>query len=357
MNRRRWNLVYLAAIAFLLKCFSFFPYAVEQYYSNGVYPYIGLTQRMLFGWIPFSIGDIFYALVTVYLLVKAFIFCKAAWRKQVGKKQWLIVFEKTLVFLLTVYVLFNALWGLNYDRPSMSKKLEIKLSKYSVSELQHVMQLLVGNLNALDSTALLYRQELNIKKRLFNETVKAYRDNDSLLPFLYYRKPSIKPSIYSYAGNYLGFSGYYNPFSGEAQVNTTIPAFAQPFVSCHEIGHQLGFAKENEANFAGFLAARLSGNPAFRYSVYFDMYAYALHELYRRDSIRAKEMHLQLKPQVKKDYADIQAFFTRYENPLEPVIRDLYGQYLKANEQPGGLRSYNQVVAMLIAYERKYGRL
>jgi hypothetical protein len=345
------------ALACLIKSFSFFPAEVERYYSNGVYPYIGLTQRILFGWIPFSIGDIFYAVVTLYLLYRAFTFSRAAWRKQVGKKQLLMAFEKSLAFILIVYVLFNGLWGLNYDRPPMTRKLEIKLSKYSVRELEHVMRLLVGKLNALDSTAVVYRRELNIKKRLFNETVKAYRDSEPLLPFLSFRRPSIKPSIYSYAGNYLGFSGYYNPFSGEAQVNTTIPAFAQPFVSCHEIGHQLGFAKEDEANFAGFLAARLSGNPAFRYSVYFDMYAYALHELYRRDSMSAKEMHLQLKPQVKKDYADIQAFFTRYENPLEPVIRDLYGQYLKANEQPGGLRSYNQVVAMLIAYERKYGRL
>jgi hypothetical protein len=345
------------AIAFLIKCFSFFPAAVEQYYANGVYPYIGSTQRVLFGWIPFSIGDVFYAAITIYLLYKAFIFCRAAWRKQVSKGQVIIAFEKTLAFILSVYVLFNALWGLNYDRPPMSRKLEIKLAKYSISDLKNVMRALVSKLNALDSTAVLYRADLRIKKRLFTETVKAYRDVDSLLPFLYLRRPSIKPSIYSYAGNYLGFSGYYNPFSGEAQVNTTIPAFAQPFVSCHEIGHQLGFAKEDEANFAGFLAARLSANPAFRYSVYFDMYAYALNELYHRDSSSARELHLQLKPQVKKDYADIQAFFSRHENPLEPVIRDLYGQYLKANEQPGGLRSYNQVVAMLIAYERKYGRL
>src|SRR5687768_14965936 len=112
--------------------------------------------------------------------------------------------------------------------------------------------------------------------------------------------PSIKPSFYSYAGNYLGFSGYYNPFSGEAQVNTTIPAFSQPFVSCHEIGHQLGFAKEDEANFAGFLSARKSPNPAFRYSVYFDMYGYALRDLFNRDSVSARQLHNQLDSQVRR---------------------------------------------------------
>jgi hypothetical protein len=204
---------------------------------------------------------------------------------------------------------------------------------------------------------MLNRKELSIKRQLFNESVASYQLTESGFPFLAYRTASLKPSIYSYLGNYLGFSGYYNPFSGEAQVNTTIPAFVQPFVSCHEIGHQLGFAKENEANFAGFLSARGSINPAFRYSVYFDMYSYALSELYRRDSTGAKQIHQSLDPQVRKDYATMQQFFGRFQNPVEPIIRALYGRYLKANDQPGGLRSYNQVVAMLVAYKRKYGDL
>jgi glucose-6-phosphate dehydrogenase assembly protein OpcA len=95
--------------------------------------------------------------------------------------------------------------------------------------------------------------------------------------------------LYSYAGNILGFEGYYNPFSGEGQVNTTVPVFEQPFVACHEIGHQVGYAKENEANFAGFLACRLHTSPVFRYSVYFDMYNYSINELYRNDSSRARQ--------------------------------------------------------------------
>ncbi len=69
--------------------------------------------------------------------------------------------------------------------------------------------------------------------------------------------------MYSYLGNYLGFTGYYNPFTGEAQVNTTVPLFVQPFTTCHEIGHQLGYAKENEANFAGYLAAKSSPDAGF----------------------------------------------------------------------------------------------
>jgi hypothetical protein len=51
----------------------------------------------------------------------------------------------------------------------------------------------------------------------------------------------------------------------------------------------------------------------------------------------------------------LQSFLKQYSNPIEPFIRSLYGNYLKANEQPQGLMSYNEVIAWLIAYYKKYG--
>jgi hypothetical protein len=45
----------------------------------------------------------------------------------------------------------------------------------------------------------------------------------------------------------------------------------------------------------------------------------------------------------------------KYRNPIEAIIDHLYGQYLKANNQPGGKLSYNEVVAWLIAYYKKFG--
>ena len=116
-------LLWLFVVTFLIKLFSFFPAAVEKYYANGAYPYIGMTLRLLFGWIPFSMGDILYAVVTIYLLRKCYRFCRAAFRKQVKRAHLVAAFEKTAIFLLWVYVLFNLLWGLNYDRPPIHQKM------------------------------------------------------------------------------------------------------------------------------------------------------------------------------------------------------------------------------------------
>ena len=165
----------------------------------------------------------------------------------------------------------------------------------------------------------------------------------------------MKPSLFSYLGNYLGFQGYYNPFSGEGQVNTTVPRFLEPYVTAHEIAHQLGYGKENEANFVGFLACRYYPSNAFRYSVYYDIYNYALGEVIRRDTALARSFQQKAHPQVIKDQKEFRDFYRRYRNPVEPIIMWGYGNFLKANNQPAGKRSYNEVVAWLIAYYKKFG--
>jgi len=86
------------------------------------------------------------------------------------------------------------------------------------------------------------------------------------------------------------------------------------------------------------------------------MYNYSINEFYRYDSIRAKQYLDALHPQVKKDYEELHRFFKRYKNPIEPIIMWVYGKYLQANNQPAGKRTYSEVIAFLIAYQRKFGK-
>lgn len=356
-NPAKSSWIILISSALLIKIFSFFPALVEKYYTNIAYRYISGTQRVLFGWIPFSLGDVFYFACLIYLLWQLFYFIKAIFKGRLLKRSWINAIQRLCYLCLVIYVSFNLLWGLNYNRPPMARKMGFPLERYSTESLKAVLENLVLKLNTFDSTARIYRTELKVKKSLFGEAIESYARVKNQYPALNYKFSSVKPSVFSYVGNYLGFTGYYNPFSGEAQANTTVPSFIQPFTTCHEIGHQLGYAKENEANFAGFLAARSSLNAAFRYSVYLDMYSYSIRELYLRDSAQVKVFTGKLNSHVTDDFQTIRQFYKKYENPIEPLIRALYANYLKANQQPSGMHSYNEVVAMLVAYYKRYGDL
>lgn len=353
---RKITWISLIVLAAGIKILSWYPGAVEAGYSRGIYPVIARLQRVLFGWIPFSIGDIFYLAALIYLLYGLLRLIRRLIRREVGR-EWLLRCTRQIVFvLLWVYVLFNGLWGLNYNRLGIAEQLGLEVRPYSTAELSDLTGVIVDQLNDMYTLSTTHPADISHNSSLRAGAVRAYDSLASRDSRFAYHSPSVKTSLFSIPGAYIGFGGYYNPFSGEAQVNTVNPLFTQPYTTCHEIGHQLGYAKENEANFIGFLAARNSPDPAFQYSVYFDMYLYSIRELYVRDSSLAKSLRARLNPGIRQDVLALQRFNRRYANPLEPYIWRLYGRYLRANQQPHGIVTYSEVTAWLIAYAKKNGR-
>ena len=353
---KSWSWVLLIALAIIIKFASTQPLWIEENYSTNIYPVISKIQRGVFGWIPFSIGDLFYSFLIIIIIFKTGQLIKTIYKKQFNRLYLLTGLKQIIFFFLFVYVFFYGLWGLNYSRQGITYQLGLEIKPYTVQDIDTITGILQGRLNFYAETASeKQRDSINRKQILFEKATEAYIYAANSYPFLKYNPPSIKPSIFSYAGNYLGFQGYYNPFSGEGQVNTTIPRMLEPFVTTHEIAHQLGYAKENEANFTAFLACRSYPSNVFRYSLYFDMFNYAASELFRKDSVLARKYKEGLHPQAKKDYKELSDFFKRNRNTVEPIITWMYGNYLQANNQPEGKRSYNQVVAFLIAYYKKFG--
>jgi hypothetical protein len=353
--RRKITWACLIVLAIGIKAFSWYPEAVEKYYSRGVYLFLARGQRLLFGWLPFSVGDILYGAAVVLLLYRLVRLIGELVRRQ-AERGWLLrLMRRTVFVLLWVYVLFNGLWGLNYNRLGIADEFVLKVRPYSNADLFEFMAVVAGELNALHDSAKVLRGGLEHASLLRAGAAAAY---DSLArpdPFFTYSSPSVKPSLFSYPGLYIGFAGYYNPFTGEAQVNTMDPPVSQPFTTCHEIGHQLGFAREDEADFVGFMAARSSTDPAFQYSLYLDLYRHGIRELYVQDSVLARTLGEKLAPGIREDLQEIKRFNGQHENPLESWIWNMYGRYLQANRQPEGTGAYSEMMACMIAYGKKWG--
>ena len=68
LGKSKTGWIILIALAAGIKILSLSPDAVEKYYSTGIYPVIARLERLLFGWLPFSVGDIFYTLAAIGLL-------------------------------------------------------------------------------------------------------------------------------------------------------------------------------------------------------------------------------------------------------------------------------------------------
>jgi hypothetical protein len=347
----------LVVIAVGIHIYSDNAIRVENQYSTGIYPAFSGILRYLFGWMPFSFGDIIYGAIILWLIWKFVRIIKAIFKRKTSWQNFASGWGRTLNILLVVYILFNLFWGINYNRVGIADQLQLKMDKYSQEDLKMINGILVEKVNAGKTVLVNENVKYPTNKELFTKVQHAYTNAEKIYPFLKYKPVSLKPSIWSWLGNYMGFTGYYNPFTGEAQVNTLVPKFLQPFTTSHEVAHQLGYAKEMEANFVGYLSATASADTLLHYSVYLDLFMYSNRNLFETDSVEAKKYRQQLIPDVMDDLKEWKRFNNKYRNPVEPVFRWIYGIYLRQNQQPQGVLSYDEVTGFIIAYYKKFGKI
>ncbi len=354
ISRKAGICLLLLAVSILIHLYSRDSHRVESAYSLGFYAWFSKLLRFTWGWLPFSLGDLLYGIVVFYLLYKLAYWPNSRSKIYRGKRNRLI---RIVNGLLLVYIIFNVMWGINYNRRGIASQLGISMGDYQLSDLRQINGLLADKVNTSKKALLLAGKDYPSSSELYQKVNEAYKSVSAKYPFLKYSPASIKTSMWGWLGNYSGFTGYYNPFTGEAQLNTTVPEFLQPFIACHEVGHQIGYAKEMEANFVGYLAASASQDTLLHYSVYLDLFAYANRNLFQEDSVSARQYYQTLDTRVRQDLEEWRQFNRRHSNPVEPAIRWVYGKFLKGNGQPEGILAYDKVTAFIISYYRKYGRI
>jgi len=353
MTQRMKTLIALSILPqiVVVKVLARYPDLIETYYSNGIYPWISGVFRVVFGWIPFSIGDIFYTIAA--LLIIRFLILKG----RMFFFETRNFFREVFVVLSIVYFVFHLFWGLNYYRLPISSTLNIS-EDYTTEDLVSFTKRLIEKSNEVhfkitgNDTLMVtipYSQ-----KEIYDKTVDGFAILGEKIPEFSYKHKSIKSSLYSTALTYMGYGGYLNPFTNEAQVNSVAFSYKYPTVSCHEQAHQIGYSAENEANFIGYLAAVNNQDIYFKYSGYVYSLRYCLGELRHRDERLFQEMNTLIHPGIIKNYIQVASFWKKYENPAEPAFKSSFNTFLKANNQKDGIKSYNYVVALLINYHKKH---
>ena len=331
----------------LLQILKFYPSFIENYYSNGLFPLLSKMSRYLFGWIPFSVGDIFYLLITVLVLRWIYKNIKRI------RTDLILFFVDIAATLSIVYFTFNMLWGFNYYRVPLHQSLGLK-TDYTTEQLISTTKRFIKKSNAMHRQ-LGYADSVKIDlpythKEIFNTSINGYINLSKTHPNLNYSPLSLKKSTWSLVLTYMGYSGYYNPFSGEAQVNGKIKSYKFPVVSCHEQAHQLGYAAENEANFLAALATINNDDPYIQYTGYIFALRYCVNEIARRDMDTYQELLETINPGILKSYKEMRDFWKRYENPFEDLSKAFWNQFLKANNQSNGIMSYSYMVALVVNY-------
>ena len=134
-------------LALAIGLFSLFPVWVEKYYSIGIYPAISSALRILTAWLPFSLGDLFYTFIVIWLIIKIIKGVRLALQKQYTRVLFLHFLYKLTRLGLWTYIIFKLLWGLNYNRSGIAWQLNISQKEYTKEEVTLLTNQLIGKVN------------------------------------------------------------------------------------------------------------------------------------------------------------------------------------------------------------------
>ena len=340
-----WALLGFIFLYVFLKVLSYVPEAVTNVYSLGIYPKTAAFSRIVFGKIPFSVGDVFYFVLIFFLLRWMWLFIK---NRATQKRRNVQVIFRT--FLL-VYALFHLLWGINYLRQKLKTELSIETA-YSQQQLEDFTCRLIDKTNRLHvqimgNDSITYQNPYNIET-IFEKSEAAYIQLAQKLPQLKFKHLSTKKSLFSLPLSYMGFSGYLNPFTNEAQVNVMIPKYNMPTTVLHEMSHQIGIASESEANYIGYLASICSEDVHFKYSGNTFALKYCLRNIERFEEGRSEIFLAQINKGVVANFMETERFHEKYDSILEVISNLWYDLFLKSNKQQDGLEGYNNFVGLML---------
>ena len=331
----------------LIPFLGYFPEEVERFYSNGFYLFISKSLRMIFGNIPFSVGDIIYFLLIVFGI---------QWIRA-NRKSWNNHWKNNILKIVScfsvIYFAFHLLWGFNYHRQPLFEKMKIERD-YTDADLLLFTKKLIAKTNAIQ---LEITQNKNSKivfpysqEQVFTMNLNGYRTLANEYPFFNYSELSAKKSLFSLPLTYMGFGGYLNPFTNEAQVNYLLPMYHSPTTSCHEMAHQMGYASESECNFIGFMASVKNKDLYFKYSGYSFALRYSLANWQVRNKAVYKKLVQTVHPGILKNYDESDAFWKTYETPVETGFHLFYDTFLKWNQQKDGMEGYSKFVNLMVNY-------
>ncbi len=321
---------------------------IEIYFSNYFYNSYSKLIGNMFGYFPFSVGELLLYLTILIIIIQTLIHLYMA-----IKNKSIIYIIKLIFKILSisslVYFLFTISCGLNYYRTPIKNDYENYDYYYSSNQLKELCIYLINEAAKYSDNVQKELEEFNFNK--YSEITQ----NDVMI---YLSKNNIKSKVNSvpkkiFLSEYLSYTnitGVFFPFTFEANINSDVYPMSASFTMLHEQVHQIGYMFEDEANFLAWMIGKDSTNELVRYSVYMQASIYTMNSLYKVDSELYKEAYSYYNEQQKENLDSNNEYWGKYDdNVIENTANNINDYYLKSNGQNQGVISYSEVTRLLLA--------
>lgn len=343
----------LAAVCLVLYIVMSHSVAFADWFNTTVSAALRGLFATLTNWIPFSLGEL-----TIWLLPVALVFTlRHAIRKRCDTWRTAAVFVAILLSVLAaVFSVFVLNFAAGYRGSTLDEKLGLERREVSARELYDTAVLLIDAVNRETEEISFYHNDFSIMpytlEEMNDKLSEAYRGFCAEKDFISHTESRVKPVAASEVMSYMHITGVYSFFTGEANINVGFPDYTIPYTAAHEMAHQRGIAREDEANFVAFLVCIRSEDPYIRYSGYLNLYEYVASALYSADKDLYYEALSRLNTEVRAEMAAYSEFYDKYrDSTVSKVSSTVNNSYLQS-QGTVGTRSYGMVVDLAVAYYR-----
>ncbi len=355
---KRLYYVFLIPLGILLSIISSkAPEAVEAVYSTVIYKIFIYVLSFVNGIFPFSIAEVIMIFLVIFIafnIIKSVLLLFSSHSHKYARILNKLI--NALVVVSLLYFIFIIIWGLNYHRLPFSALSKLNVENPKKEELKLVCMDLIAQANELrymikeDSQGAAQIQHGH--RQVINRAPLGYSNASNLYSFIGGKYSKAKGVFFSRTMSHMGISGIYMPFTGEANVNISIPDSMLPCTVSHEMAHQRGFAREDEANYIAYLTCKLHPDIEFRYSGILLALIHAMNALYESSPAEFASLRKTYSDSVNRDLKQISDYWKQFEGPTEKLQNKINDAYLKSNLQEEGVKSYGRMVDLLIGEYR-----
>ncbi|MPW26097.1 DUF3810 family protein [Alkalibaculum sp. M08DMB] len=323
---------------------------VEKLFSSTLYPYIAKFIGFISNIIPISLTEILIIMLFLLIIVMILLLL---FNPKIYINNKIFIINYILRSLALVYILFYFLWGFNYFRPDYIDLANMNKDSGTIEDLETLSLEIINNMNIIRENLsedidgiLLIEEDFT---QLSRQAQKGFEDFKVGTLNLGGNYGQVKPILFSEWMSYTGIMGIFFAYTSEPNINTNIPIQDLLSTISHEIAHQRGFAKEDEANFIAYKANINNPDKNFQYSGYYLAIQYIMNDIYKEDQDLHIELFSKMSDSVKRDINNSNSFWKSKESSSKKIVTTMNDTYLKSNNQKQGVQSYNGVVKLLMS--------
>ncbi len=326
--------------------------AFSDFLLQYISPFPRAALALITNIFPFSLAETFLMASPILLTVIVIYIVKLQKKPFYQSVRLLCILLSVLSCAYTVFVIGFAP---GYSASTLEDRLELDRKKVSAEELEQTARMLKEECEKLldeiefhygSSSVMPY--SLDEMNRLLG---KAYEKVGEKYDFIFHFPSDVKYVVMSEAMSYTHITGVYSFFTGEANININFPDYSIPYTAAHEMSHQRGIAREDEANFMAYLVCIESDDVYIRYSGYMNLFEYVFNALYRANKQAYTDLWYDLDARLRSEIKAYNEFFDQYrENVVANVSDKVNNTFLQSNGQTEGTKSYGRVVDLAVAY-------